>query len=171
MMHPAVEEYVTRILRTLGPDPAAGGLTILDIGGRDVNGTLRHLFTGQSVSYRVLDALPGVNVDIVANAAGWVPDQAYDLVLCTEVFEHTPDWPEIVKTAGLALRPGGRLIITCAGPGRAPHSAIEATALQPGEYYENVSRPDLTMALRAAGMDDVHVDRVGLDLQATGVRG
>lgn len=126
----------------------ADEVDVLDIGGRDLNGSTRHLFP--NARYTVLDLRPGKGVDVVADAATWTPDRTYDVVLCTEVFEHTPDWRAIVATAYAALKPGGRFIATCAGPGRAPHSGIEATAITPGEYYANVSVTELYDALTEA---------------------
>lgn len=143
-------------------------VTVLDIGGRDLNGSTKSLFP--NASHTVLDLRPGPGVDIVADAATWAPDRAYDLVLCTEVFEHTPDWALICKTAFAACRAGGRFIVTCAGPGRAPHSGIEATAIRPGEYYGNLSKQDLHDGLLAAGWSDVVVERLRLDVRATAVK-
>ena len=160
-MHPEVLEWVGRWATD---EP----ISVLDIGGRDVNGTPRPLFP--AASYTVLDARPGVNVDVVADAATWTPDREYDLVLCTEVFEHTAVWREICATAVKALRPGGRLVVTCAGPGRSPHSAIEATDLQPGEQYANIEPNELDKALLDAGFARVHVEQAGLDVRAEAVR-
>lgn len=146
-------------------------ISVLDIGGRDVNGTCRELFP--QASYTVLDALPGPNVDILANAAEWNPDgRRWDLVLCTEVFEHTPDWRGICEAAYQACRLGGRFVVTCATGDRSPHSAIAATDLQPGEHYANVTPQELGEALAAAGFAEVELQviRNGLDLQATAVR-
>lgn len=161
-MHPEVLEYVGRFATD---DPVA----VLDIGGRDVNGTNRHLFP-QAEPYTVLDMRPGPNVDILADAATWEPGRLYDLVLCTEVFEHAPDWRAIVDTAYRALRAGGRLIVTCAGPGRAAHSAIEATALQPGEYYENVTKAELAEQMQAAGFSFASTERANLDTRGTAIK-
>jgi hypothetical protein len=143
-------------------------LTVLDIGGRDVNGTSRHLFP--NADYTVLDIREGAGVDIVANAATWTPDREFDLVLCTEVYEHTPDWPQITATAYKALRPGGTFLVTCAAVGRAPHSAITEGPPHPGEYYENVDKAELHANLTEAGFSEVHVQRLGFDLQAAAVR-
>jgi hypothetical protein len=64
-------------------------VTVLDIGGRDVNGSPQQLFPAAAV-YTVLDIRPGDDVDIVANAATWDPDgQQWDLIIAAETFEHT----------------------------------------------------------------------------------
>lgn len=160
-MHPEVIEYVQRY----ATDDA---VTVLDIGGRDLNGSTRSLFP--LADYTVLDIREDPEVDIVADAATWTPSREYDLVLCTEVFEHTPDWRDIIVTAHAALKPGGRLVVTCAGPGRAPHSAIAATGLQPGEYYQNVHPDEMRHALEFAGFGGIEVERLRRDVRATAVK-
>ena len=160
-MHSAVMSYVERFATDEAVD-------ILDIGGRNVNGTPRELFP--NARYTVLDVRAGENVDIVADAASWEPDRRFHLVVSTECFEHTADWPRICQTAYKACRPGGRFVVTCAGPGRAPHSAFVEAGLQPGEFYANVDPKDLRNELQLVGFVDVEVTQVGLDLQGTGKR-
>jgi SAM-dependent methyltransferase len=158
-MHEAVREYVQRF----ATDEA---ISLLDIGGRSVNGTGRSLFPNAKTT--VLDIREGDDVDIVADAASWEPNgKRWDLILCTEVFEHTDACPAICRTAYRACRRGGRLVVTCAGPGRAPHSAFVEAGLQDGEFYQNVEAADLVDALMKAGWKDVEIERVGLDLRAT----
>ena len=122
---------------------------VLEIGGRNVNGTIRDLF--ECDSYTALDIADGDGVDIVADAADWPPDRTYDCVVSCEVFEHTPTWPQILRTAAAALAPGGTLIVTAAAWPRAPHSAIDGGPLRGGEYYCNVDPGELGDALAAAG--------------------
>jgi SAM-dependent methyltransferase len=132
-------------------------ITVLDIGGRDINGTCRPLFP--NARYTVLDIRDGPNVDIVADAANWIPDRTYDIVVCTETFEHTDVWRDICRTTFRALTTGGRLIVTCAGPGRAVHSAIDGEfRLHDGEHYANITPDDLYTALASAGFVDITVD-------------
>jgi len=144
-------EWVTRFA-------TAAPLSILDIGGRDVNGTPRALFPN-ATAYTVLDLRPGANVDIVADAAEWNPDgRCWDLVLCTEVFEHTPAWPAICRTAYRTLWPGGRFIVTTAAPGRPPHSGIDGGDRRADEHYANIDPAELRVALELAGFEQVTVD-------------
>lgn len=161
-MHDAVIQYVYQFASPLS-------LAVLDIGGRDLNGSTRGLYP-LADPYVVLDIREDHGTDIVADAATWEPDRGYDIVLCTEVFEHTDAWPQIVRTIHKALKPGGLAVMTCAGPGRPPHSAIEATAIQPGEYYENVSAEQLRSELLQAGFNRISVRQLGLDIQAHAYR-
>lgn len=123
--------------------------TVLEIGGRNVNGSIRGLFG--DCDYRTLDIAPGDGVDIVADAADWKPDATYEAVVCCEVFEHTPRWPEILATMAAAVDLGGTAIVTAASLDRAPHSAVDGGPLRDGEYYGNVDPNELAAAMQRAG--------------------
>lgn len=90
-----------------------GGLSVLDVGSLDVNGTYRPLITGRGWQYTGLDACPGANVDIVATDPFAYPldDASFDLVISGSTMEHvTAIWrwiPELVRV----LKPGGWLVI------------------------------------------------------------
>lgn len=130
---------------------------VLDLGGRNVNGSIRDLFPC-ATHYVAVDIREGDGVDVVADASTWVPDQEYDVVVSTETFEHTPVWPEICNTAYKAMKTGGKLILTMAGPGRSEHSAIDGGPLQAGEYYGNVDGERLRDTLEAVGFKQVVID-------------
>jgi len=145
-------------------------LAVLEIGGRWINGGVRDLFPNAD-PYVSLDITEGPGVDVVANAATWEPDRTYDLIVCTEVFEHTPEWPAILSTMAAACRAGGRLVLTMAGPRRSPHGA-SGGPWEPGEFYENVHPSDLRYELRARGWTDINVDYLASpgDTRATATR-
>lgn len=165
-MHEAARQWVAA-------HATAERVAVLDVGGRDVGGpwggSVRDLFPAAD-PYVVLDVAPGPDVDVVADAADWTPDRQYDVVVAVECFEHTHRWPEICATALAALRTGGRLIVTMAGPGRAPHGALGGPCPAPGEYYANVAPDDLAHVLKGQGWDGIVVDQAGLDLRATAVK-
>ncbi len=147
-------------------------VSVLDVGGRNVNGSPRGLYPNATV-YRILDIAPGDNVDIVADASTWEPDQEYDVVVCAEVFEHTDVWPGICATIHKALKPQGRAVFTMAGPGRQMHSAVDGGTLRVGEYYGNVDPYDLKRVLKDCGFQDVEVDQQysPCDVRAVAVKG
>jgi SAM-dependent methyltransferase len=133
-------------------------VTVLDLGGRDINGSARDAFPN-ATRYTVLDILPGDGVDIVADAATWEPGELWDVVVSAECFEHTASWPAICRTAYVACRPGGTFIVTTAAPGRPPHSGIDGQfRLHPGEHYANVPAFELERVLLETGWTDVQVD-------------
>ncbi len=149
-MHPEANNWV-RDHATTSP------VSVLDLGGRNVNGSIREWFP-EATTWTALDIRDGDGVDIVADASEWVPDQEYDVVCSTELFEHTPVWREICATAYKACKAGGTLILTMAGPGRPAHSAIDGGPLRPGEYYGNVGPWQLKETLQSLGFRTVTVD-------------
>lgn len=167
-MHDAASAWVGRLaVGCAGLGDGTGGPTrVLDIGGRNINGTALDHFQG-AVS-TVLDIAPGPGVDIVADASTWVPTAEWDVITCCEVYEHTAVWPGITATAFKALRPLGEFIVTCAGPGRFQHSAVDGGDLFQGEWYQNVHPDELAAVLNAVGFVDVVVDQSGEDVRAYG---
>jgi hypothetical protein len=129
-MHQAALDFVGRCVTHHGP-----WFEVIDVGGRDVNGSPRPLFWKSR--YTVVDLEAGPGVDVVADARSWAPETPPDCVLCLEVLEHTPGWWGLLERLSGWLTPGGALIVTCAGPGRDPHSGHDGGPVRPGEWYEN----------------------------------
>lgn len=148
----------------------ADAARVLDIGGRNINGTIRDRFPG-ATEYTVLDIRDDAGVDIVADAATWRTDDRFDAVVCAEVFEHTAVWREICKTAFEVLEPGGQFIATMAGPGRAAHSAMDGSPeLRSDEHYGNVHPDDLEDVLADLGFAGIDVDQLGEDVRCVAVK-
>ena len=162
-MHPEARAYVASVI---------GGTAyplVIEIGGRNINGTIRDLVPHDT--WTSIDLHDGPDVDEVVDARHWYPPYLADLVVCCEVLEHSPDPEGIVKAAVSFLAPAGRLIITCAGPGREPHSTVDGTPhLREGEWYENIE-PDLLYGWLAPDLRDLMVayDPAACDVRATGV--
>jgi SAM-dependent methyltransferase len=143
---------------------------VVEVGGRVVVGTIRDLVHCQS--YTSLDLLPGPGVDVVADCRDWQPPEPVDLVLVAEVLEHARDPAGILTACVRYLRPGGRLVVTCAGPGREPHSGIDGGPPHSGEWYANVDPDDLRVWLAVAGLKAFSIERnpVACDVYATGIK-
>jgi len=124
---------------------------VLDLGGYDVNGSPRPLFSADT-DYCVLDARPGPNVHIVADAVTWLPPRplrgAFDVTLSTEVFEHVEHWRAILYNLWLTLAPAGTCLVTCATQPRPPHSIVGVVPPPAGEWYGNVAPADLLAPMR-----------------------
>ncbi len=147
-MHATAYEYVSQFLIYF---PS----TVIEIGSRDLNGSVRPLFP--EATWTGLDLYPGPSVDVVCNALDYTPAELIDMVICCEVFEHAANWGEILTHAATWLKPGGRIIITCAGPGRGPHSAIDGGELHPDEHYANISQDQMAEELHYAGFSRIDV--------------
>lgn len=154
-MHLEAKAFIARIANEL--DIGDQMMHALDLGGRETNGHARDVF-GDNIDWLVIDAVDGPGVDIVADAATWDGDnRLFDLILCAEVFEHTPRWPLIIHNAGNLLWAGAPFIVTMAGPGREVHGLNHDDPDQPG-WYENIEPRWLAIALQAAGFNDIHVE-------------
>lgn len=143
--------------------------TVLDVGGRNINGSPRGLFKG--ADYTALDVAEGHGVDVVADVTEWSDRRKFDVVICAEVLEHAPNWRDIVGACFDRVKVGGLLLVTCATTGRVGHSAVDGGPLRPGEFYENVPAKALEKALEKLGADvgtvEVHGERGDLYVAAT----
>lgn len=146
-MHEAAFNFVKAALERYDRPPSR----VLEIGGRDINGSVRPLFH-DAETYHAIDISPGPGVDAVADGSVYVPPFMPDCVVCCEVLEHTQRAEDIVRHALRLVGPGGILIVTAAGPHRAPHSGRDGGVLPGWEFYRNVS-PDLL----ASWLDDPSV--------------
>jgi SAM-dependent methyltransferase len=142
---------------------------VVEVGSRDINGEVRSLI--DAGTYVGIDLEDGPGVDVVADCRFWEPPWKASLVVCAEVLEHAPDPREVVDACIGYLRPGGRLIITCAGPGRAPHSGHDGGGVQADEHYANVDPADLEKWL-AEDLEAVRVEfkAIPCDVYATGIK-
>jgi hypothetical protein len=152
-MHVAAHRYVRRAILTYGP-----WATVVEIGSLNINGSIRRLFG--DCRYTGLDLVPGPGVDVVTEATTWTPIQPVGCVVCCEVLEHAPNAPGLVAAASKWLHPGGHLIVTCAGPGREPHSAIDGGPLRDGEHYQNLGADRLACMAVDAGLTVLDVELV-----------
>lgn len=139
-MHAEAYNGFARMLALSGIDPDRPWRA-LDVGGADVNGSVRVQLP--AADWTGLDIEPAPGVQIVANAATWrLPDgdPGYDIVIATELFEHTSQWREIIATMASVLDPEGPqlLIATCASDGRPPHGARGEWGVPEGQFYGNV---------------------------------
>ncbi len=101
--------------RVLAPD-MIGGRDVLEVGARDVNGSIRPFVESLTPArYVGVDIELGPMVDEVVDATGLVDRfgvGSFDVVLTTEMLEHVRDWPTVVSNLKRVLRPNGILLVT-----------------------------------------------------------
>lgn len=136
---------------------------VLDVGSLDINGNNRYLF--DHCTYTGIDIGAGPNVDIIAPVHEYEKtvnsflskikrgffNVQYDVVISCEMLEHDKYWEKSLRAMYKLLRPGGLLIITAAGVGRAPHGTAENSPnCSPftNGYYKNVTDTMLVIALK-----------------------
>lgn len=124
---------------------------VLDIGSLDINGNNRVLF--EDCNYLGLDVGMGKNVDYISVGHLFEgPDNYYDTIISTEVFEHDMFYEDTIKNIMRMLKPGGLFLFTCAAPGRDEHGTRRTGGwcapllLQISEewsdYYKNLTDTD-----------------------------
>ena len=88
-------------------------ITLLDIAPQ-IHAGARQFFLKSQVNTADIDPLSGADyiIDITENNAAVVPDQLFDLVVCTEVLEHTYQPFAAVDEIFRMLKKGGLLLMT-----------------------------------------------------------
>lgn len=114
---------------------------VLEVGSLIINGSPRKHFT--LCRYVGIDLAPGLGVNKVHDGAkGPYHFGHFDVVISVEVLEHAKEWYYILTHMYDALKPGGLMIITCAGPARAEHGTKrtdEGSSPFTSDYYKNIT--------------------------------
>lgn len=96
-------------------------LTILDIGGRGLNGdrSYKSLCTGSFLNYHIADILPGENVTHVMPGEYTLPfdDSSIDLILSGQVLEHVKNPFRSVSEMKRVLKNEGYMILIAPSSG------------------------------------------------------
>jgi hypothetical protein len=143
---------------------------VLEIGSRNVNGSVRSLFG--PCDYVGIDLDVGEGVDFQHDATtpwpDWLAD--FDAIVCTNVLEHVLSWTAIVNNAAKAMPRGGWFIVTAPGPDFPPHSAVDGCELRPGEWYAGIRGTGLITALQLIGLDVEVAHFDPMDTRAVGIK-
>jgi len=158
---------------------------VCDFGSLDVNGTNKGHF--KDCTYIGIDIGPGPNVDHISLAHEFreYKDAYFDTVLSTDMLEHDKHWAKSIVRMYELLRPGGLMLLTCAGRHRGEHGTVghsaESSPLTiqiPGwnSYYRNLEVSDIRGVLNLETLfsdyeiSEVYVHYWGADLQFWGIK-
>lgn len=151
MAHPQQQEFCKKISQKF--PKYFNGKKVLDIGSLDINGNNRFFLT--DCNYIGLDVGEGSNVDVVQVAHLYdAPDEQFDLIISTEVFEHDMFYEKSIQNIIRMLKPGGAFIFTCASTGRPEHGTrrsdgswaaplLLAVSEEWSDYYKNLVEEDI----------------------------
>jgi len=93
---------------------------VIDIGGRNVNGSLRYFFETKGMKFVCIDMEADASVDIVIPPGEKLPfeDGSVDLIVSTSCFEHDPCFWLTFKEMTRIIKPSGYIYINAptAGP-------------------------------------------------------
>lgn len=108
------------------------GRSVLEVGSRDVNGTVRPLLVSLGArEYLGVDLVAGPGVDRtcdVTDLAATLGEGSYEAVVTTEMLEHVRDWRPALSNLKRVVAPGGILVITTRSFGFPYHD-------YPGDYW------------------------------------
>lgn len=98
-----------------------GGINkiVVDIGGKNVNGSLRSFFENKGMKYICVDMEEDDSVDIVVKPGEKLPfeSNSIDLVVSTSCFEHDPCFWMTFKDISRILKLGGYLYVNAPSDG------------------------------------------------------
>lgn len=136
------------------------GMDVLEVGSYNVNGSLRdYVTTLDPARYLGLDVEQGPGVDEIGNVEELEErfgTEAFDVVICTEMLEHVPDWKFAITNLKRVVRKGGTLLITTRSKGFGYHGF-------PGDYWR-FEVGDFTTIFQ-----DFEIDALIPDPEAAGV--
>lgn len=111
-------------------------LSVLDVGGADVNGGYRPIFEGEGVLYSTADLEPGQGVDIVLEDPYVIPaaDGTYDIVLSGQMLEHCEFFWLSFAEMMRVLKPDGFLFLIAPSAGPIHNYPVDCYRFYPDAY-------------------------------------
>lgn len=148
MAHPEQMGFIEGISKLCGE--AFRHSHVLEVGSRDINGSVRRYFV-EPASYVGVDAAEGKGVDIV----GCIHDidskrlgrPFFDVVICCEVLEHDPYWEMTLRACLGRVDRGGLFILTYASPERPEHGTRRSDGNAYGPNPDYYLSPPITEVL------------------------
>ena len=130
------------------------GKRVLEVGSLDVNGSVRgDVVALGPAEYVGIDIRPGPGVDVVCDAGDLVArfgDNAFDVVISTELLEHARDWRRIISNIKRVTRAHGVMIVSTRSYGVDFHR-------QPFDYWR-YQKEDFEAIFADVAVEDLRLD-------------
>jgi SAM-dependent methyltransferase len=99
--------------------------SVLEMGAKYINGTIRDVLQPQSMSYTGIDIEAGSCVDYVCDgceAASMFGDETFDIVVSVDTLEHVLKWECFIVNMKRLVKKGGLVALVTCSPSFPPHS-------------------------------------------------
>jgi len=108
------------------------GKRVIEVGSLNINGSLREIIMEFNPNnYTGIDIMSGPGVDVICKAENMVEyfgENNFDLVISTELLEHTENWRNVVSNIKNVCKPNGIIFITTRSKGFPVHE-------YPGDFW------------------------------------
>jgi SAM-dependent methyltransferase len=173
MAHPAQQEFCRQVKNRFGE--FFRNVRVLEMGARDVNGSVREAFV--ECEYVGVDCEAGKGVDVVCLGHAYEDrPESFDVICALETFEHDPHAEQTIAGMLELLKVGGLFFMTCAGEGRAEHGT-RRTGKRYGpeaDFYRNVTLEQFWEWIHTGGIrfQEVYLkhNRTNCDLYFFGIK-
>ncbi len=142
MAHPAQQGYF-RSVKARYPERFRDA-TVIDCGSLNINGSLREHFEGGL--YLGVDQRPGHDVNLVHKIHLLPFVAVFDVVVSAEMLEHSEHWRDDLEAMYRMCKPGGLIVMSCAGTGREEHGTARTGQPSWGsspDHYRNLTPADI----------------------------
>jgi len=139
-MHASSKENMIRCRdRYLTPEYLRdkGSVTVLDMGGADVNGSYRDVFSNELFVYKVADISDAEGVEIVMDDPYHIPlpDGSVDLVVSGQMLEHSEFFWLVFEEMVRVLVPDGFLFLIAPSAGPIHRHPVDCYRFYPDAYH------------------------------------
>lgn len=168
-MHKAVEKFVENI--KIRYPYYFQNSKILEVGSYYVNGSVRPFF--KDCDYIGIDIGNGPGVDIVSRIEHFQSPGLFDVVISTEMMEHSSSWNVDLQKMYDLLKPNGALIVTAAGPGRPEHGTTKSEPWSSpftNDYYCNITKEMILSVLHPDQFISFYLEYLDTDIQLFGIK-
>jgi len=119
-----MDHYLLELCETHCLPNEIEGKTIIEIGSYNVNGSFKDiLMKMKPLSYLGTDIKTGYYVDELYNVEEMITMECqFDIVVCTEVIEHTKDWRAAITNLMNLTKIGGMILLTSRSKGFGRHN-------------------------------------------------